>query len=177
MINVTEYAKALFELTEELGSTESVRSELISVGEIFKENPDYIKLLDTPALAKEERLGLIDTAFSALDLYLVNLLKMLCEARACFAIDRFISAYCAQYDTARGIERVSALTATAMSEEQKNALRRALEEKTGKTIIIENTVDKSTLGGVKLRYMGRQIDGSLKTRLEVFEKRLRETVL
>ncbi len=176
-MNVSEYAKALFELTEELGRTEAVRDEIIAVGKIFGENPDYIKLLDTPALAKEERLGLIDAAFSSLDEMLLNLLKMVCEARQTYAIDRLISAYLAEYDASRGIERVSAITATAMTEAQCEAMRCALEAKTGKTIIIENTVDKSILGGVKLRYMGRQLDGSLKTRLDVFEKKLQDTVL
>lgn len=177
MVNVSEYAKALFELTEELGSTGTVRDEFIALGKIFGENPEYTKLLDTPALSKEERLGLIDDAFSSLDGMLLNLLKMLCEARQTYAIDRLISAYLAEYDLSRGIERVSAITATAMTEQQRNALRTALEAKTGKTIIIENTVDKSILGGVKLRYMGRQLDGSLKTRLDVFEKKLQDTVL
>ena len=177
MVNVSEYARALFELTEELGSTNAVRDELIALGKIFGENPEYTKLLDTPALAKEERLDLIDSAFSSLDGMLVNLLKIMCEARQIYAIDRLICAYLAEYDKSRGIERVSAITATAMTEAQREALRGALEAKTGKTIIIENTVDKSILGGVKLRYMGRQLDGSLKTRLDVFEKKLQDTVL
>ena len=177
MVNVSEYAKALFELTEELGTTDTVREELIALKKIFGENPQYAKLLDTPALSKEERLDLLDAAFSSLDEMLLNLLKMICEARQTYAIDKLISAYFAEYDSARGIERVSAITATAMTEQQREAMRRALEAKTGKRIIIENTVDKSILGGVKLRYMGRQLDGSLKTRLDVFEKKLQETVL
>ena len=177
MVNVSEYAKALFDLTEELGRTDAVREQIISLEKIFEENPDYIKLLDTPALTKEERLGLVDAAFSALDEMLLNLLRMVCEARQMYAIKRLFSAYLAEYDASRGIERVSAITAAAMTEEQYDAMRRALEEKTGKTIVIENTVDKSILGGVKLRYMGKQVDGSLKTRLDVFEKKLRDTVL
>ena len=177
MVNVSEYAKALFELTEELGTTDTVRNELIALGDIFNKTPEYAKLLDTPALSKEERLSLLDTAFSSLDEMLLNLLKMVCEARQMYAIDKLISAYLAEYDSARGIERVAAITATAMTDEQREAMRRALEAKTGKNIIIENTVDKSILGGVKLRYMGKQLDGSLKTRLDVFEKKLQETVL
>ena len=177
MVNVSEYAKALFDLTEELGTTDAVREQVIAVKEIFKQNPDYAKLLDTPALPKEERLGLIDAAFVSFDTTLLNLLKIVCEARQTFAIDRLTSAYLAEYDVSRGIERVSAITATAMTEAQRETMRSALEAKTGKTIIIENTVDKSILGGVKLRYMGRQLDGSLKTRLEVFEKKLQDMVL
>ena len=46
-----------------------------------------------------------------------------------------------------------------------------------KTIILTNTVDPSILGGVKLRYLGVQLDGSVKTRLDKFEDALKNTVI
>ena len=177
MINISEYAKAFFELTEECGSTEEVMEQVIALKQIFGENPDYARLLDTPALQKEERLALIDAAFSSVDENLLNLLKIICEARKSYAIGALFSEYLKEYDIARGIERVSAITAVAMTAEQREAMRKSLEAKTGKTVLIENTVDKSILGGVKLRYMGRQVDGSLQTRLDVFEEKIRNLVL
>jgi F-type H+-transporting ATPase subunit delta len=56
-------------------------------------------------------------------------------------------------------------------------MKEKLAKMTGKTIIIKNTVDKSILGGVKLRYSGIQLDGSVKTRLDTFEKSLKNTVI
>ena len=44
-------------------------------------------------------------------------------------------------------------------------------------IIIENKVDPSILGGMKLRYMGIQRDGSVKASLESFAAALGETVI
>ena len=41
-----------------------------------------------------------------------------------------------------------------------------LEKITGKSVKTENRVDNSLLGGLILRFEGRQIDASLKTRLE-----------
>ena len=52
-----------------------------------------------------------------------------------------------------------------------------LEEITGKTIIIKNTVDAAILGGMKLRYLGQQIDGSIKTKLDKFDKSLKDLVI
>ena len=177
MINVNEYAKALFELTEELGTTEGVRSDVIAARAVFSENPEYARLLDTPALKKEDRIAMIDAAFSSLDEMLVNLIKLVTEARAAYAIDKLFSAYLERYDLSRGIERVSAITAIAMDEGQLATMREKLEKMTGKTVVIENTVDPGVLGGVRLRYMGRQLDGSLESRLASFENKLRELVL
>ena len=67
-----EFGKALFLLTEEVGTTERVYSESLAVREIASENPEYLKLLDTPALSTDERLSLIDEAFSPFDEHLVN---------------------------------------------------------------------------------------------------------
>ena len=177
MINVNEYAKALFELTEELGTTERVRDDVITARGAFLENPDYARLLDTPALKKEDRIALVDAAFSTLDEMLVNLIKLVSEAREAYAIDKLFAAYLEKYDISRGIERVSAITACAMDSAQLAAMKEKLEKMTGKTVVIENTVDPTILGGVRLRYMGRQLDGSLSTRLRGFENKLRELVL
>ena len=56
-----EYGKALFMLSEECGSTETALSDVITADEIFKNNPEYIKLLDTPAMTKAEKLELAET--------------------------------------------------------------------------------------------------------------------
>ena len=79
MIDAKEYGTALVLLTEEEGTTAAVAEELGAVREILRENPRYEKLLDTPALGKDEKLLLIDRAFSSLNENLVNLIKILCE--------------------------------------------------------------------------------------------------
>jgi len=77
MTNAKEYGRALFLLSEEDGTTAAVAEELDAVRKILREHPRYEKLLDTPALSKEEKLLLIDRAFSSLNENLVNLLKIL----------------------------------------------------------------------------------------------------
>lgn len=177
MINAIEYGRALFLLTEEVGTTERVREDVTVLRSAVKENPDVIKLLDTPAVSKEERLAVIDKIMAGLDGHLTNLVKMLAEKREAHSLVKVLDAYLAVYDEARGIERVEVISAVALSPEQSERLRGRLERKTGKTIIIVNTVDKSVLGGIKLRYMGIQLDGTLKTRLDTFERALTETVV
>ena len=81
------------------------------------------------------------------------------------------------YDSARGIERVEAITAVALTEAQLTALTKRLNAMTGKRAVIKNTVDPTILGGVKLRYQGKQLDGSVKTRLDKFEAALKSTVI
>ena len=177
MIDAKEYGKALFLLTEETRTTKTVAEELLGVKKLLCENPRYIKLLDTPALAKEEKLALVDRAFASLDGNLLNFVKILCEKHAVYQLPRVADVYAALYDEARGIERVEAVTAVAMTEKQLSALTNKLAALTGKSIVIRNTIDPTILGGVVLRYAGTQLDGSLRARLENFEKSLKDLVI
>ena len=79
MTDGKEYGKALFMLTEECGTTEKVAEDVKVARSAFIENPDFIKLLDTPALSADERVTIADKAFSSLDENLLNLIKILTE--------------------------------------------------------------------------------------------------
>ena len=172
-----EYGKALFLLTEEEGSTERTVADIKTVLSCLNENPDYTKLLDTPAIAKDEKITLIDNAFSSLEPMLVNLIKILSEKHAVYSFASVSDTYVSLYNEARGIEEVEAVTARPLTEAQAEKLKEKLAGLTGKTIILKNTVSAEILGGIKLRYMGRQIDGSVRTRLDKFEDSLKNIVI
>ena len=177
MINAIEYGRALFLLSEENGNTERVREDVTVLIAAIKENPDIIKLLDTPAVSKAERLSVIDKILASVDVNLCSLVKMLAEKREAHSLLKVLEAYLSIYDEARGIERVEAITVIPLSDDQAQRLCERLQKKTGKTIVISNTVDPTILGGIKLRYMGIQLDASLKTRLDSFEKMLSDTII
>ena len=172
-----EYAKALFSLSEECATSDLILSEIKEVSEILSKNPDYVKLLDTPALTRDEKLSLIDGAFGTLSEILVNLIKILCERHSVHTFFGVARAYAVLYNEARGIEEVEAVSAVAMTDSQISRLSEKLSSMTGKKIILKNTVDPKILGGVKLRYSGIQLDGSVKTRLDKFSESLKNTVI
>lgn len=177
MTDAKEYGKALYLLAKENGNEERVKEDVNTLLAILKNEKEYLKLLDTPALSKTERVNAADGAFGALDGYLVNTVKIMTEKRMAHAIPSALEGFSLAYDEDKGIERVEAVSAVALGKEQLETLKTKLEKLTGKTIIIENTVDKSILGGMTIRYMGVQLDGSVKTRLEAFEKSLKNLVI
>ena len=172
-----EYAKALFSLTEELGTTEAVLSDLKLVDTVLSENPAYIKLTDTPAISVPEKLALLDEAFGSIDESLKNLIKILCERHSVYSFPALAKKFLSLYNESRGIIPAEVISATKLSEPAMTKLKEKLEAKTGKTVVLSNTVDGSILGGLKLRYCGIQLDGSLKARLESIEKSLKSTIV
>ena len=174
MKDVTQYARALFSLACEVGREEKIGEELTALAAIISENPKYISLLDTPALSLPKRTELIDEALAPLDEYLGNLIKLLAEERLTYTVPQLAKKYSEYYDEHRGILRAEAISAVPMSEEQIKRLTEKLGAECGKTVIIKNTVDKSILGGLVLRYAGLSEDGSLRSRLKKIEKSLSE---
>lgn len=177
MIDAKEYGRALFLITEEEHSSDKVLSDVKTAAGVFKKNPEYVKLLDSPAVPKEERIALCDKAFSVLNLNLLNLIKILIEKREVRLFGKVSEEYCDLYDLSRGILRVEAVTAIPLDDSQRDAMAKKLESTLGKKVVLTNTVDRSTLGGVTLRYSGVQLDGSVKTRLDKFEQALKQTVI
>ncbi len=177
MIDPKEYGRALFLLSEERATTERVRDDLETVAAVLKSNPSYLSLMDTPAVGLSEKEGLLDRAFGALDTDVVSFLKILAGKHSLYAFGEAHRAYVALYEASRGIERAEAVTAIAMSDAQRAALTEKLSRITGKTILLQNTVDPSVLGGVKLRFLGRQLDGTLKTRLTSVERAIKDTIV
>ena len=177
MTDAKEYGKALFLITEEDGVSDKILSDINLTEGVLKANPDYVKLLNSPALSKDERVELVGKAFSGIDERLSNLLKLLTERRIMHIFDKAAKTYKTLYDESRGIVRVEAVTAVPLSDKQAKAIKDKLTYSLRKTIVLSNTVDASILGGVKLRYSGVQLDGSVKTRLDKFEAALKNTVI
>ena len=65
----------------------------------------------------------------------------------------------------------------ALTHEQTEKIRIKLGKMTGKTVNIKCKIEKELLGGIRLAFMGRQLDGSLRARLASIEDGLKNTIL
>ncbi len=177
MIEPKDYGRALFMLSEERGTSQAVMQDLTSVRQALHDNPSYGHLMDTPAVALPEKEGLIDAAFASVDTDVRSFLKILASKHAFFAFYDAASFYETLYEESRGIARAEAVSAVAMTEAQRTALCNKLSRMTGKRILLKNTVDPTVIGGMKLRYLGKQIDGTLASRLSGLEAAVKNTIV
>ena len=71
---------------------------------------------------------------------------------------------------------MTAVTAVALTQEQHARLTEKLTQLTGKTVELENKVDPAVLGGVRLDYDGKRVDGTVQSRLDSVRDLLKNTV-
>ena len=173
----SKYGHALYLLAKECTAVEEIKGDLTVAYEIFRQNPEYSTILDTPAISKGEKLALIDEGFKALHENVVSLIKILSEKHSVATFKDVYNSFISLYNEDMGIIEVEAITAIPMTESQISALQDKINSITGKYAQIKNTVDRTILGGVKLRYEGVQIDASIKTRLDSFASSLRNLTI
>ena len=172
------YAQALYSLAKEEGLTAEILAEMDVLQQAFAAEPAFVRLLSAPNLSKEERCWILDDSFRGkVQPYLLNFLKILTEKGYVRHFADCCKAYREQYNADNGILSVRAVTAVALSEAQTQKLTDKLSQLTGKTIALTNRVDPEVLGGVRLDYDGKRVDGTVKNRLDSIGSLLKNTVL
>ena len=172
------YGQGLYALAKEEALEEAILQELDLLKTAFAEEPDFIKLLSSANVPKAERLTVIDSSFRGkVQPYVLNFLKLQTEKGYIAHFADCCETYRNLYNEDRGILQVQAVSAIALTEDQKKQLSEKLAAITGKTIDLICKVDKSVLGGIRLNYSGMQVDGTVQSRLQAMERQLKNTVL
>ncbi len=172
------YAQGLYSLCAEENITQMVLEQLQVLQAGFAQEPDFIKLLATPELSKTQRCEILDESFRGkLHPYVLNFLKILTEKGYIRQFSGCCKAYEDQYNLDNGILPVRAVTAVPLTQAQTQKLTEKLQGITGKTVTLINRVDPRCLGGIRLEYDGKQVDGTVQGRLDGVRQLLRNTVL
>ncbi len=172
------YGSALYELAVEEAAGEEILQQLQVLGESFAAAPEFLRLLSAPNLTKQERCEVVDKSFRGkVHPFVLNFLKLLTQQGYARSFSDCCKAYEDRYNQDNGILPVEAVTAVALTAEQSQKLTQKLQTLTGKTVKLRNSVDAECLGGVRLCYNGKQVDGTVKNRLDSIGELLKNTVL
>jgi F-type H+-transporting ATPase subunit delta len=172
------YGQSLYLLAKEEHLEEEILQQLRVLAECFDAEPDYLKLLASHDLSKQERTGILDRDFGGkVNPYVLNFLKLLTEKGYIRHVSDCCKAYRKAYNADKGILEVRAVTAMALTDAQKAKLAEKLTAMTGKTVELGCKIDPAVLGGVRLQFDGQQVDGTVQSRLAAMEKQLKNTVL
>lgn len=172
------YGEALYGLCLDEGLAKDVLAELSVLDQCFRETPEFIRLLSSPALTKAERCTILNDSFqNSLQPYLLIFLKILTEKGYMRYFADCCEAYRDCYNRDHNILPVKATTAIALSEDQTKKLTEKLSAITGKNVQLYNHLEPSVLGGVRLDYDGKRLDDTVANRLGNIRSLLENTVL
>lgn len=172
------YGGSLYELAVEEGLADEMMQQAVQIRQIFRENPDYLRLLAEPSIPKKERTELIETAFhEQAERYLINFLKLLCERGLMQEYAGCCEEYMRRYNADHNIAEAVVTSAVRLEESQISALKEKLEKISGKQVSLVQKVDASVIGGLKVELEGRQLDGTVQSRMSGLSKKLNEIIV
>ena len=172
------YGQAMYDLARDEGKSRQILAELSVLDQSLSAEPEFIQLLSSPNIPKEERVQILDSSFRGkIDPYVLNFLKVLTEKGYMRHFSGCCQFYRQCYNKDNGIMPVIAYTAVPLSDELRRKLTAKLSTVTGKTIELDCRIDPETLGGVRLDFDGKQVDGTVRRRLEDIRGLLKNTVL
>ena len=172
------YAQGLYALVKDENLSKQILEQLQVLDKSFVQEPDFLRLLSSPNISKEERCNIVDSAFrNKVHPYVLNFLKLLSEKGYAKHFHDCYQSYRQQYNEDNGILSVCAVTAVALTAQQEQKLVDKLNAITGKCVELVNRVDPKCLGGIRLDYDGKRIDGTVRNRLDDISDLLKKTVL
>lgn len=161
------YAKALFELAEEEGCKEQVRSELHSLTEAMDDDPELQSVLLEPLHPASERKAVLASLTHLLGSQ--NTLRSFCgfliDQRRLVDIAAIRDAYDRIADLQSGITQVEVRSASLLSEIQLGDLEAALTDCTGGKVELSVEIDPELLGGIVAKVGDVLFDGSIRSQL------------
>ena len=119
------YANALFELSLEENIADEVLCQSKEIKELLLQNPEFIRLLDTPTIPKEEKVQYDKTLGDSVNKNLLNFMKVMIERKNANELLHSIDDFEVLYNKHYGIEKAVAITAVPMCRgNEKQTLRK-----------------------------------------------------
>lgn len=168
------YAKALLNIAAEQKKVEPYAEELANVASVLKSEDLLRLLLDSPTFPLEKKNAIMSDLCELLKLSegMRTFLSLLLEKDRIGYVPQIDLSYRKFADEMSGVVRAKITSASKLSKARSDALKKSLEDQTGKQIVLSLETDKSLIGGLRAEMGGKLFDGSVKTQL----KRIEETL-
>ncbi|SEA69475.1 F-type H+-transporting ATPase subunit delta [Thalassobacillus cyri] len=167
------YANALFQLGKEKNQLDQIEEELRAIREVWATNKEMMTFLKHPRVSLDKKKQIIATGFAGYSSTVLNTLMLLLDRHREDIIPFMIDHFIVKVNDAKGIAEAKVYSVRELSEDEKLQISQVFAKKIGKnTLKVTNIIDRSILGGIKIRIGNRIYDGSISGKLERIERKL-----
>jgi F-type H+-transporting ATPase subunit delta len=167
------YARALLDAAGD--QAELVLTQLEGVVAFLEANEELFAVLSSPALARSQRMNVLDAVLKSspgLHPMVANLMKLLTDRHRFGSLPFIARQFRDLVDVRVGRVRGKVTSAAKLSDAQAEAMKKAIEKLTQRTVLLETKVDSSLIGGAVAQVGSFVFDGSLKAQLAELSRAL-----
>lgn len=167
------YSEALFEIGLENNNLDELNDDIKQCRNVFEENPELVKLLASPVITNDEKIGVISSIFGESGTVRDFICVVTQKGRIGWFSDiaEEFRLKCSEHDN---IAEMTVITSIPLKAAQREKLAKKLEDKSGKKIKLSEKTDPSILGGIIIEYGNTRIDDSIKGKLEAVSRQLKQ---
>jgi len=170
---VDQYARGLLAIVEAEGATDRVEDELYRFGQAIERNNELREALSDRQIPVERRLSVVDELLDEkADPQTVAVVAHVIQAGRGRMLTDIIAAFIRVAASQRDRAVAEVRTAVELSDDQRERLRKALGEATGREVELKVIIDDSVVGGVLATVGDTVIDGSVSRQLARMRSRL-----
>jgi len=168
------YARALLAIGEEEKQSRKILSEVERFAALLSDNDLLREAMEAGHITRRDKLAVLEPVLASSDVQpsTRNFLNLLVDKGRMGILSPILSEFRRMIERNEGIERVEVVVPLALTESQRTMLTGVLEGKTGRKVILEETVDPGVLGGMVVKVGDTVYDGSARTQIE----NIRETL-
>ncbi|WP_163969505.1 F0F1 ATP synthase subunit delta [Oceanobacillus halotolerans] len=168
------YADALFQLGNEKSNLDQLVEEFRVVRDIFQSNQELVPFLKHPRIAVATKKAFLEEAlFEQISVDVIRTLKLLVDRHRIEHVPAIVDHFIDRVNEAKGIAEVTVYSVRELTDEHKQELESTFAKRFNKeTIQLENVVDPSLIGGLKIRMGNTILDGSISGKLRRIERNI-----
>lgn len=169
------YGDALFDVAVESKAVDSLDREAAAVAEIFRKNPEFMKLLNHPNVSKEEKLAVVKQVFEKrVSGEMYGFLSVLVDKDRQGYVQEILTYFAARVKEYRRVGVVYITSALPLEASQKKKIEKKVLETSGFASLEPHySVDKELIGGLVIRIGDRVVDSSIRSKLARLTRELR----
>ncbi len=169
------YAKALFDLAIEFKELEKIKEDMLLVGSVTAENPEFRRLLASPVIPQGKKAAIIKGIFQQkVEKLTFRFLELVVRKEREVYLREIADNFIGLYKKHNNIITVNLITAQPVDEHIRKEILGILEETTHKNVELLENVDKSLIGGFVLTMEDKKYDSSIRHQINrlqrVFER-------
>jgi len=170
----SRYAKSVFDLAMEIKNADHIYKDMVLVERVLNENYKLVLLLKNPIIRYDYKLKVLTKIFEKhLNELTLKFFNLICRKNRAYILLDSCRVFVGLYHDYKGIVCANVSTAVEISSEVKKDFEKIISKDTGKKVELETKVDKSLLGGYLLKIGDKQIDDSLKNKLNNLRRELK----
>jgi F-type H+-transporting ATPase subunit delta len=161
------YNKSLIDLAMEMGVLEEVHNDMLLVDKVIRENREFGMMLKSPVISHQKKVGVMAEIFGdKVSKMTMSLFEIISRKNREDILPEIARLFHEQYNAQKGITEANVITQYPIDDSERKTFVDLVKQTTGaKTVVLNEMTDPEIIGGFILRIGDKQIDHSLRRKL------------